>query len=207
MSVWDRQSAPAATIAFIKAIETFRAAPYDDGYGYWTIGYGSRRDAQGREVTRATPPVTVAEAEAMLARDLAQAIEWVRQAIRVPLADHQAGALVSLAYNLGSLNAKAESLVALVNAEDWRQAAERFQVYRMSAGKPSLGLRRRRWAEAAIFLGADPVEAQRLAWDGRIRTVDDWPPLPEGAEPVLSEADRLNELQLASLRRGESRRG
>lgn len=204
--MWNRQSVPAAAIAVIKAIETFRAAPYDDGYGYWTIGYGARRDPAGRPVSRATPPVILAEAEAMIARDLVQAVGWVRDAVTAPLEDHQAGALVSLAFNLGALKTAAPSLTALVNARDWRRAAEQFKAYRMSAGKPSAGLRKRRWAEAAVFLGAEPAEACRLAWDGRIQTADDWPPLPEDA-PALSEADRLNDLQLARLRRGESRHG
>ncbi len=42
-------------------------------------------------------------------------------------------------------------------------------------GKPLVGLLRRRWAEAAIFLGLDATNACVRAWK-EIDSLNDWPP-------------------------------
>lgn len=178
--LWDRKTAPAPAVAFLKSIERFRAVSYNDGYGWWSIGYGARKGIDGKAVTAKTPPITEAQAEQMVARDVGKAVREVANAVRVDLTDYQAGALVLADYNLGDLAVAAKSLLALVNDRQWRAAAERLKVYRMSSGQVSLGLVRRRWCEASIFLGAEPTivwaEAERL-----IRTADQWPPLREAA--------------------------
>ena len=65
---------PAAATAVVKRIEGFFSAPYDDNGalpgGTWTIGYGSIVDANGHPVSPATPPITEAEAEKWLRRDM-----------------------------------------------------------------------------------------------------------------------------------------
>jgi lysozyme len=220
---------PELAVALIKAREDFRSNPYDDGYGFWTIGYGSRRTARGTAVGPSTPPVTREEAAQLLHRDMDAARADVAK--RIPpgsITEQQAAPLISLAYNLGSF-AQAQTLLRLIEARDWPAAARQFGEYRMSAGRVSRGLRRRRWAEAAVFLaGVDPEwawgEALRL-----IETADDWPPLPlAGVGPAaapaapaapaaaaprpitvsaigeLTEADRLNDAQLAQIRRTRS---
>lgn len=208
--IWDRTTVPDEAVALVVAFEAFHAASYDDGYGFWTIGYGARRDAAGRPVARATPPVTEEQARAMLRRDLGIAVRRVTRGVTVPLTLRQAGALISLAYNLGDLKSAAPTLVARVNDGPGYPAAEAFGLYIRSAGRPSLDLRRRRWAEAAFFLGADPAAAMRAAW-GAIHTVADWPPLPgvpvTAAPRAEASAEDLNARELARLRRGESRHG
>ena len=184
MKAWNRTTIPATAVAIVKAREAFRSAPYDDGYGNWTIGYGSLRDAAGVPVTHATRRVTVPEAEALVRRDLDIARRSVARAVACPLDEHQASALISLAYNLGDLAIKAPTLIARVESRDWSAAARQFGAYRMASGKPSRGLRRRRWLEAAVFLAdADPgwawTQAERL-----IHTADDWPPLPQPGAPA-----------------------
>ena len=168
---------PDAAIAMTAALEEFSPKAYDDGYGFWTIGFGARTCPRGKPVTRRTPNCTRDEAEWMIRRDLAIACDAVAVAVSAPIDEAQAAALMMLSFNLGKLHVAAKSLVALVNAGKTVEAAERFQVYRMSAGKPSKGLRRRRWFEAAVFLGADPKPAKALAW-ATIHSADDWPPLP-----------------------------
>jgi lysozyme len=42
-------------------------------------------------------------------------------------------------------------------------------------GRPLVGLLRRRWAEAAIFMGMDSVDACVRVWRD-IDSLDDWPP-------------------------------
>lgn len=159
------------------AFEAFRSEPYRDSAGVWTIGLGSTRDAAGRPVTAGTPPVTRVQAEDMARRDLARAEMLVAQACPGGLPTRWAAACILLANNMGSLTIKAPTLVRLLTAQDWRGAAEALKLYRNSGGRPVLGLRRRRWAEAAYTLGMPMAEAYRRAW-GEIRTVDDWPALP-----------------------------
>lgn len=227
--MWDGKSIPDRAVEFVKQIEAFHAEPYDDGYGFWTIGYGARRGVGGMEVTRRTPAVSAEEAEQLLRRDLEVArADVARRFGAGSITVQQAAALISLVFNLGSLSA-APTLVGMIKRGDLAAAANQFGAYRMSAGRPSRGLRRRRWVEAAIFLGnADPV----LAWpqaETLIQTPDDWPPLAMGGEqgasvptapaapiapprpvPVhtigdgMSEADRLNEQQLQQMRRDRS---
>lgn len=174
---WDRLSAPAAAIAFLKSREELRLWPYYDGSAAWSIGYGACFGLDGRPVSRFTPPITPAQAEKLLARDLGTAIKQVARAITVPLTDGQAAALVIFAFNLGDPGAAAKTLVGLVNRQQWLAAAERFAVYHNSGGKPSLGLVRRRWCEAVIFLGGDAAKVWAEA-ERRIDDIDDWPPLP-----------------------------
>lgn len=175
--MWDKRTVPPQARAAMKVVEGLSLPPYDDGSGYWTIGYGSRRDLAGNPVTRATKPITELQANQMLDRDLQSALKSVADDVKVPITDAQASALLLLAYNLGDLSVAAKTLLGHIHAGRWTEAANRFSVYINSAGKPELGLRRRRWMEGAIFLGADPAEAYRRAWAG-IKKVTDWPPLP-----------------------------
>jgi len=79
--------------------------------------------------------------------------------------------------NLGRMAVWGPTLRRLLLAGDWHGAAEQMRHYRNADGRPSLGLRRRRWAEAAFALGLDPRSARDVAWD-RITSPDDWPRLP-----------------------------
>jgi lysozyme len=88
-----------------------------------------------------------------------------------------------MANNMGDPARWGPTLVSLLREGEWRRAAEQMRHYRNvrkgGALVPELGLRRRRWAEAAYALGLDAREAKARAWDeGFIDTVDDWPPLP-----------------------------
>ncbi|MFH5927162.1 lysozyme [Roseomonas xinghualingensis] len=168
---------PREAVELSAAFEACRLKPYDDGYGFATIGFGSRTYLDGRPVKLSDPPITLAVAEAMTSRDLGRAAALTRAAVKVPLSNRQAAALILLANNLGSLTAAAPTLVNLVNSDNWPAAAEQFKAYRISAGRPSLGLRRRRWTEAAFSLGMDAKAAYDRAW-AEITTADGWPKLP-----------------------------
>ena len=118
-SAWDGSVPPAAT-AVVKRIEGFFAHPYDDNGaqpgGTWTIGYGTIVDAQGRRVTPQTPPITEAEAEQLLRRDMAGAARDVQQRVQVPLRTCEAAALISWVYNLGAGNLAKSTLLLRLNA-------------------------------------------------------------------------------------------
>ena len=178
--MWDTQKPPEAAEAALRILESLSLSPYDDGRGFWTIGYGARRDPAGRPVTPNTPPVTEDQAEAMLERDVKDALRFVRGGVMIPIPECQAAALVLLAFNLGELRVAAPTLLRSVNTQRLPEAAKAFSLYQNSAGKPMLGLRRRRWMEAAIFLGGDPAKAHATAWS-QINRITDWPPLPAPA--------------------------
>lgn len=177
---WDGYEAPKQAIDLIKEFEGFRAEPYDDNGslpgGTWTIGYGATRDLAGDPVKPNTPAITKAQANELLQRDLSDAVRAVRTIFR-DLEPHQAAGLISFSFNLApsanGMKLKAPTLVRLVLAKQWAAAANQFKEYRNQGGHPVLGLRRRRWAEAAVFMGVDPVEARKTAWE-RIETADGW---------------------------------
>lgn len=176
-AAWWHGGIPGDVFRISAAFEAFRATPYQDLAGVWTIGLGSTREASGKPVTAATPRITLDQAEAMARRDLARAEMLVRQAFPMGLPVRWAAVCILLANNMGSLTVKAPTLVRLLTSREWRRAAEQMKEYRNSGGRPVLGLRRRRWAEAAYAQGMGMDVAYGRAW-AEIRTVDDWPKLP-----------------------------
>lgn len=113
----------------------------------------------------------------MAARDLARAAGQMAADFPAGLPPRWWAAGVLMCNNLGRMNSWGPTLLALLRAGQWQEAAYQMRLYRNAGGVPSLGLRRRRWAEAAFALGMDPAEAKRRAWEG-IMTVDGWPMLP-----------------------------
>lgn len=176
--IWDGISVPAAATVVVKRIEGFFAHPYDDNGalpgGTWTIGYGSIRDAAGNPVTPTTPAVTEAQAVKLLTRDMTGAAKDVHKRVRVELLIHEAAALISWTYNLGGGNLGASTLLRKLNAGEKTAVPSEMRKWINQEGKPLVGLLRRRWAEAAIFLGMDPVNACVRAWR-EIDSLDDWP--------------------------------
>jgi lysozyme len=172
-----RGGVPDEAVWLSHAFEGFRAAPYRCAAGVWTIGLGSTLDAAGRPVTPATPRVTRAEAEALAKRDLAKAAERAAAAFPGGLPPRWGAVVVLMSNNMGSIRVWGRTLHRLLLAADWRAAAEFMRHYRNAGGVPVLGLRRRRWAEAAFALGMEAEKAVRVAW-ARVATVDDWPALP-----------------------------
>lgn len=167
---------PPECVDLSKAFEGFRANPYQCSAGVWTQGYGSTRDVTGKPVTRHTPAVSDAQARDMAARDLERAAAHMAADFPNGLPPRWWAVGVLLCNNLGRMSIWGPTLMALLREGDWRRAAEQMRHYRNASGTPSLGLRRRRWAEAAYALGMDADQAQRRAW-AEIRTPDDWPAL------------------------------
>jgi len=174
---WDG-SVPDAAMAVVKRVEGFSATPYDDNGalpgGTWTIGYGSILDANRKPVTPDTAPIAEAEAVTLLRRDMAEAARAVKARVRVPLKTHEAAALISWTYNLGAGALGGSTMLRKLNAGDRSAVPSEMRKWIMQEGKPLTGLLRRRWAEAAIFLGKDPTGACVRAWR-EIDSIDDWP--------------------------------
>ncbi len=139
-------------LAVIRHFEGLRLTAYRDPVGLLTIGYGHTGPAAapGRRITRA-------EAERLLAADLADAEAAVDALVRAPVPAERRAALVSLAFNIGRENLARSTLLRKLNAGDVAGAAEEFGrwVHGTLRGRKVVlpGLVRRRAAERALFLG------------------------------------------------------
>ncbi|MDP9117897.1 MAG: lysozyme [Actinomycetota bacterium] len=133
-------------VNFIKAFEGFSSAPYDDGTGVWTIGYGH---IEG--VTPSSPHITEPQASALLQRDLDRSYCPAVNALHVKLTQNQFDALTSFVYNLG-VGSMQWDVGRDVRAGQFRWAADAMLQYDHAGGRVFAGLTRRRHAERALFL-------------------------------------------------------
>lgn len=133
-------------IALVKASEGLRLEAYQDSTGLWTVGYGHTSGAQ------AGMTITEQQAEDFLAEDLADAARWVSELVTVPLTQSQFDALSDFVFNLGQSRLRNSTLLRLLNAGRYQEAAAQFKFWVMAGGQVEPGLVKRRAAEAALFL-------------------------------------------------------
>lgn len=131
----------------IKQFEGLKLSAYICPAGVPTIGYGTTKGV------RMGDTITAAEAERMLAQDVEKFAKGVREAVKVPLEQHEFDALVSFAYNVGLGAFRTSTLLRLLNAGDKEAAAKQFDRWNKAGGKPLAGLTRRRAAERKLFEG------------------------------------------------------
>ena len=138
--------------------EAFRAAPYKDSGGVWTIGYGNTYYLNGQPVRQKDKPLTEPEARALKAavinRDFAPAVNlalapaikngWVNQ--------NMFDACVSLCYNIGVKNFSQSSVVRYLNQGNKLAAANSFELFNKDNGVVVKGLVNRRLKEKNLFL-------------------------------------------------------
>ncbi|MBF4088806.1 lysozyme [Burkholderia pseudomallei] len=146
---------PQAAIDLAKQFEGFhrvpkadpgRAHPYICPAGYWTIGYGHLCDPKH-------PPITEAEAEVYLARDLEIALNATLRYCPV-LATEPEGrlaAIVDFTFNLGAGRLQASTLRRRINQRDWPSAGLELRRWVYGGGKVLRGLVTRREAEAVLL--------------------------------------------------------
>ena len=148
---------PQSAIVLAKRFEGFErkvrrggetaAVPYVCPAGFWTIGYGHLCDASH-------PPITGAEAEVYLARDLQSALAATLRCCPV-LATEPEGrlaAIVDFTFNLGAGRLQASTLRRRVNQRNWLEAARELRRWVHGGGRVLPGLLGRREAEAAWLL-------------------------------------------------------
>ncbi len=138
-------------VDLICSFEGKRLTAYDDGVGVWTIGFGTTVYPNGIKVKKGDT-CTEAQAKAYMAHDLKKFASAVNNAVTVPLNQNQFDALVSLAYNIGTGAFSKSTLVKKLNANDYRSAADQFDVWVNAGGKRMQGLVNRRAKEKALFL-------------------------------------------------------
>lgn len=134
-------------IKLIKNFEGCRLEAYKCPAGIWTVGYGHTGSTvhPGLKISQS-------EADSLLKTDLIIHCNNVSKLVKVPLNQNQFDALVSLEYNIGYGNFSRSTLLKLLNAKNYKDAAEQFAVWRLGGGKILPGLVRRRKAEKDLFL-------------------------------------------------------
>lgn len=134
--------------ALIKSFETLAFVAYRNFPGEpWTCGWGHT----GADVTEGTTCDT-AGAETWFAGDTQKAVQAVLRLVDVALTQNQFDALVSFAFNLGTGALASSTLLRLVNAGRFADAADEFPKWDHVNGKVVAGLVRRRAAERALFV-------------------------------------------------------
>jgi lysozyme len=146
---------PQAAIDLAKRFEGFhrvpkadplrRAHPYVCPAGYWTIGYGHLCDPKH-------PPITEAEAEVYLARDLMTALNATLRYCPVLATEpeNRLAAIVDFTFNLGAGRLQTSTLRRRINQRDWNGAKIELSRWVRGGGKVLPGLVVRRAAEIAL---------------------------------------------------------
>ncbi len=163
----------------IKEFEGFRNAAYQDVVGVWTIGYGFT------EGVKPGQRMTLGQASARLATELARYESAVLAACKVPPNQNQFDALCSLAWNIGPGAIARSSVIKAHNRGDVQSAARAFGLWNKAGGKEWPGLTRRRAAEAALYL--KPTHDEQ-APDADAEPLAPVQPMPQAVEPETSLA-------------------
>ncbi len=139
-----------AGLDFIKGHEGFKATPYKDSAGLWTIGYGHKLSAG-----EWYDSISDAQATQLLASDLATAEGAVNSLVTVPLKQNQYDALVSFVYNVGAGAFRRSTMLIMINSGNFYGAQAQFPAWRFATvnGVRTMlnGLLARRNDEAVLF--------------------------------------------------------
>lgn len=128
-------------INLIKNFEGCRLTAYKDSVGVWTIGYGHTSGVKKGQV------ISQSKAEDFLKSDLARYEKNVDSFTeRYHWNQNQFDALVSFAYNIGSINQLTANGTRTIE-----QISEKITAYNKAGGKVLEGLTRRRKAEKELF--------------------------------------------------------
>lgn len=150
----------------IKRYESFSPTPYRCPSGLWTIGWGHTNGVEA-----GSSSITEEVAERYLSEDLAFVESLIRRYVTVPLEQHQFDALVSITYNTGpgrpgkkdgiiwlkqldpDGKPRHSTLLRMVNAGRFDEAAGEFGKWIRGGGVVLAGLVSRRDIEKKLFLG------------------------------------------------------
>jgi lysozyme len=118
----------------------------------WTLGYGSTFNPYTKVKVKPLDKITKAEALDWLEQELNVLIQAVKSVVKVSLTSNQLNALVSFTYNVGIGNLRKSTLLRLLNAGNYKGAANQFLLWNKAGGKVLKGLTIRRQAEKDLFL-------------------------------------------------------
>lgn len=146
-----------ATIELIQEFEGCRLEAYQDSAGYWTIGWGHAETSGIPPIPKRGMVITQAEADALFMETLERFADRIRPMFKREATPNQFGAMLSLAYNIGTGAFGKSTCLKRFNAGDIEGAAEALTWFNKAGGKVLRGLVRRREAERALFLTDSPV--------------------------------------------------
>jgi lysozyme len=142
-------AAVALSVGIIKPWEGVETTTYLDIAGIPTVCYG-----QTGQAARIGATYTLAECEAMLGAEVARMARELDRCIRQPLEPHEAAAVLSWAYNVGTGAACRSTLVRKINAGEpgsvWCAELDRWN---RAGGREVRGLTNRRAYERAVCEG------------------------------------------------------
>lgn len=143
-----------AGLELVKRFEGCKLTAYACPANVPTIGHGHT----GPDVTRediGVKTITQDEADNLLLEDLYLVEMRVKKLLQREATSNQLSALVSFAYNVGTMNLRTSTLLRKFNAGDDKGAAEQFPAWNKAGGRVLPGLIARRAAEQALFLKED----------------------------------------------------
>lgn len=136
-------------IDLIKSFEGCKLFAYRDSVGVLTIGYGTTKGV------KAGMSITQQQAESFLKRDIVP-LEKVLNSMNINFTQGQYDALISFQYNLGAANFKSSTMYKkIISKASDTEITDQMVKWHNAGGKPLLGLKRRRCAEANMFLGRE----------------------------------------------------
>ena len=138
-----------AGIDFIKSFEGLSLEAYKCPAGVWTIGYGTTKNVtKGMKITKG-------QADDLFIEDVAP-IERKLNSLGINFRQEQFDALVSWNFNLGEGAFRNSTLLKKIVADaPDEEITDQIVKWVNAGGKPLVGLKRRRVAEANMFLGYD----------------------------------------------------
>ncbi len=137
--------------ALIRDFEGFESKAYKDTGGVWTIGYGTIKYPDGRSVKQGDT-CTREQAEQWLKSDCRWVDACLDKYVKATISQNQFDALASFVYNIGESQFRSSTLLAKLNAGDYKVAAANFDRWIYDNGKIITGLVNRRAQEKALFV-------------------------------------------------------
>lgn len=137
-------------IRLFEASNKCRLKAYLDTGGVPTIGWGTTVYPNGKKV-RIGDVCTEEEANQWLVHDVKASVQAIKRLVKVHISQSMFDALVSFVYNLGSGNFSGSTLLKLINASKFNEAADQFPRWRFDNGKEQPGLTKRRAEEQKLF--------------------------------------------------------
>jgi len=137
----------ATALVGIATWEGYSGNAYQDIVGVWTIGFGT---TEGVKANQKIDPVQALQRKIV---DINKFEGSLKQCVKVPLAQYEYDAYLSLAYNIGPTAFCNSTLVRKLNAEDYAGACKEILRWRFANGKEVRGLKLRREAEYKQCIG------------------------------------------------------
>ena len=139
-------------ISLIKSFEGCELTAYRCSADVPTIGYGHTAGVSDGDTC------TQEEAETMLAEDLVEFEDYVKNYVESELQQNEFDALVAWTYNLGPANLKESTMLKELNSGNFEEVPRQMKRWNRAGGEVLDGLIRRREAESRLFKGD--------AWEG-----------------------------------------